>query len=67
VSGAQHGLVLGVAREQGASVAGHHPASAAGWVVDRRLHDLFVQAGLWVGRTGAGEVAAGRGEQAGGA
>ncbi|MGW1710529.1 hypothetical protein ACWCP8_34860 [Streptomyces sp. NPDC002206] len=62
---AQHGLVLGVARVQRVEVGGHHPAAGrAGVVVDGRLHDLFVQAGLV--RSAAqdvGEVAAGFGEQ----
>lgn len=63
---AQHGLVLGVARVQGAEVGGHHPAQAdrAGVPVDGGLHDLFVQAGLMGSAAqGVGEVAAGFGEQ----
>ncbi|MDQ0808336.1 hypothetical protein QFZ63_000050 [Streptomyces sp. B3I7] len=45
---AQHGLVLGVVRVQGAQVGGHHQAApdGAGVVADDRLHDLFVQARL---------------------
>jgi hypothetical protein len=58
---AQRGLVLGVARVQGAQVGGHPPAPAdgSGEVVDGRLHDAVVQTGL--GRPaaqGVGEVAA---------
>lgn len=67
---AQHGLVLGIARVQRAQVAViiRRPAGRAGGragvVVDDRLHDLFVQAGL-VGPAAqdVGEVAAGFGEQ----
>lgn len=62
---AQHGLVLGVARVQGAQVGGlPPPARRAGVVVDDRLHDSFVRAGL-VGAAAqdVGEVAAGFGEQ----
>ncbi|MGW7052974.1 hypothetical protein [Streptomyces sp. NPDC054887] len=62
---AQHGLVIGVARVQGAQTGGHHPAPPDGaGVVDDGLHDLFVQARLvGLAAQDVGEIAARFGEQ----